>query len=71
MPGEQWSWNAEDADESIVIARVDAVAVYQNTKGDLVIRQQHPLGEDDAVLVIPRAHVPAFIQGIKTEMDLT
>lgn len=70
MSGEKWSWNADDSEESVVIARVDAVAVYQNPKGDLVIRQQHSLGEDDAVLVIPRAHVPAFIQGIKTEMDL-
>ncbi|CAB3889233.1 hypothetical protein LMG26788_03753 [Achromobacter pulmonis] len=70
MSGENWSWDAEDASESIVIARVDAVAVYQNTNGDLVIRQQHPLGDDDAVVIVPRAHVPALLQGIKTEMDL-
>lgn len=70
MSGEQWSWNKEDADASIVIERVDAVAVYQNPNGDLVIRQQHPLGEDDAIVIIPRAHVPALLQGIKNEMDL-
>lgn len=71
MTSEKWSWTAADADEAIVIARVDAVAVYQNPNGDLVIRQQHPLGEDDAIVIVPRAHVPALLNGIKNEMDMT
>lgn len=39
-----------------VIPRVDAVAVYENTDGDIVIRQQNQMGDDDEIIVIPRKY---------------
>lgn len=40
-------------DESICIRRIDGLAVYANTKGDIVIRQQsnNPHDEDSFVYV--------------------
>lgn len=58
-------------DESAVVFKtVQAVAVYKNTDGDIVIRQQAgPLDDDDAVIVIPRDRVPALASALKAELE--
>lgn len=60
-----FDWHAGEGKESIVVPQVDAVAVYSNTKGDIVIRQQHPMGEDDAVVIVPKRHVGALVAAIR------
>lgn len=60
---EKWSWSNDK--EDIVIPRVDAIAIYLNGDGDIVIRQENPMGEDDAVIVMPMQHAEAFIAAIR------
>jgi len=67
MTGNDWKWHEQDAKESIVVPSVQAVAVYANTDGDIVIRQQNPMGEEDAVIVVPRSSVGAIIKALKAE----
>jgi hypothetical protein len=53
-----WSSNNED----IVLREQRALAVYWNTRGDLVIRQERDWSEnDDPFLVIGRDNVDAFL----------
>jgi hypothetical protein len=59
-----FDWSKEK--ESIVVRSVEAVAVYSNPNGDLVIRQQGgPLDEDDIWVVIPLERVDAVIDAMK------
>lgn len=63
-----WTWYGEDADkEAVVVPSVQAIAVYTNPDGDIVIRQQDPMGQDDAVVVIPRAMVGRVVKALRTE----
>lgn len=64
-----WSWHDEDAKDLTVFPTVSAVAVYTNPSGDIVIRQQGSMGEDDSVVVLPRIHAGAVISAIQAELD--
>lgn len=61
-----WKWHGEEA-ESIVIPAVQAVAVYTNPRGEIVIRQQDQTGNEDAVVIIPRASAKALAKAITAE----
>lgn len=63
MPDEDFSW---DDSESVA---VEAIAVYSNPEGDIVIRQQSAMGEDDVWVVIPRGRVADVIAALKREAD--
>ena len=63
----EFSWGDK---ASVVIKRVDAIAVYTNPNGDIVIRQQDSMGEDDSVIVIPLDRVEELVQAICAEKDL-
>ena len=60
-----WNWFAEDSKESIVVPQVDAIAVYENADGDVVMRQQSGLGEDK-VIIIPRGSVSAVVKALSS-----
>ena len=61
---EDFDWNA--VDESLLTPSVQAVAVYLNAKGDLVIRQQAAWDEDaDSFVVLPIGVVPKLIQRLQ------
>ena len=65
---EEWKWHDDDAKESVVIEAVRAIAVYTNPRGDIVIRQESTdHGDDDGVVVIPRASVGAILKAVKAE----
>jgi hypothetical protein len=55
--------------ESVVIEKVDAIAVYTNPKGDLVIRQEDPRGDDDAIIIVPKSRARDLIMAIQSELD--
>ncbi len=63
-----WNWNGGDEQTSQVIPRVNALAVYSNANGDVVIRQQGDMGEDDRVIIFPANHADAVIGAIKFEV---
>jgi len=59
----EFNWLDKSA---IAIERVDAVAVYQNEYGNIVIRQQS-YDDDDAVIIIPRSRLDDLILALKNE----
>ncbi|WP_407122694.1 hypothetical protein [Bradyrhizobium sp. STM 3561] len=62
--GVNFSWN--DDDGAVVVQHQDAIAVYSNPRGDVVIRRQHRWDEDeDTVIVITRSQAPAVIKAIE------
>lgn len=52
-------------DESVVIQRVDAVAVYINERNEVVIRQENQMGDGDAIVVVPIRCVPDLIAALQ------
>lgn len=54
---------------AITIDRVDAVAVYQNEYGEIVIRQQGYADDEDSVVVIPRSRVDDLILALRNEVS--
>jgi hypothetical protein len=63
---EKFTWD----DDTVVIEQVDAIAVYTNPKGHIVIRQQGQYGDDDAWIVVPRNRVPELLKAISAETEL-
>jgi NADH/NAD ratio-sensing transcriptional regulator Rex len=62
---QQFDW----ADKgSIVVRRVDAIAIYKNSDGDIVIRQQRVDVPVDAVVTIPAQHAYSVIEGIQRQV---
>ena len=61
---DDFKWDEED----VVIQQVDAVAVYRNPHGDLVIRQRVSASHDDSVVVVPMERAKALRAAIKREM---
>lgn len=64
-----WKWHDESGKESTVFPTISAVAVYTNQAGELVIRQEGQMGEDDSVIVIPRIHAGAVISAMQSELE--
>ena len=67
MSGDLKWWDGENAKESTVVPSVQAVAVYTNTEGNVVIRQQDFYGEDDHIIVLPRTMVAKVAEAMKRE----
>ena len=63
MPKE-FDWLSDDDKESVVVPSVQAVAVYNNGQGDVVIRQQDGMGNEDQVIIIPRSNAKAVAKAI-------
>jgi hypothetical protein len=70
MMANDWDWNPEKQ-KSIVVQQVDAIAVYVNVRGEVVIRQQGPQGEEDAVISFPKSYAAVIIAAIKAEAGLS
>ena len=54
-----------DNDETVVFPTANAVAVFMNEDGGVVIRQQDPMGDDDPFVVIPPAQLKALIKALR------
>ena len=55
---------------SVVLRAVDALAIYSNAKGDIVLRQKSSKGifrEEDSFIVIPRDRIDAVIGALERE----
>jgi hypothetical protein len=50
--------------EAIVITEQPETAVYFNAKGDLVIRQRSPLGEEDPFVYIAKSNHMVFLESL-------
>ena len=60
-----FDWHSPEAKESIVVPQVEAIAVYTNPDGNIVIRQQDSYGGEDHFVLIPRSNVNALIKALK------
>lgn len=60
----EFKWTDKD---SVVVERVDAIAVYQNPNGEVVIRQQDPMDDDDSVIVVPKSRLNDLILALQNE----
>ena len=57
-----FSW----ADEGLVVVkRVDAIAVYKNPEGDIVIRQERRTGGEDNIVIVPAQYAYTLIESIQ------
>lgn len=61
-----WDWNPEKQ-KSIVVQQVDAIAIYTNVRGEIVIRQQGPNGEEDAIVAFPKTYVETIAAALNAE----
>jgi hypothetical protein len=64
---EAWNWDG-DGKESTVVQSMQEIAVYTNTNGDIVIRQEDPMGEGDGLIFMPRKTVEIVIKAIRAEL---
>lgn len=62
----EFSWT--DAD--VVVERAGAIAVYQNPKGDVVLRQEGQTGDEDSVVIIPRSRIKDVIFALQHEISV-
>lgn len=64
---EEFSWR----NEAVIVKRTDAIAVYTNPHGDVVIRQEGTgLGDngEDQIIVIPYERVQDIIAALSKEL---
>ena len=65
----KFDWNSEE----VVIKAVEAIAVYTNPHGDIVIRQQDTSDglrpDGDPFIVIPRDRVAAVLAAVQKELE--
>jgi hypothetical protein len=53
---------------SIVVRRVDAIAIHTDSEGDIVIRQQRADVPYDVIITIPPQHAYSVIEGIQRQV---
>jgi hypothetical protein len=57
-----FSWSDEAL---IVVKRVDAIAVYKNPEGDIVIRQERRSGGEDNVVIVPAQYAYTLVESVQ------
>jgi len=67
MSKSDYSWHDEIGKAATVVPSVQAIAVYTNPKGDIVLRQEDSMGEEDSVVVIPRSMVKQVAKALQDE----
>jgi hypothetical protein len=66
---DDFDWSDRDC---VVVKSQDAVAVYANNDGDLVIRRERSWNEeDDTLIVISRQHVRRIIEAMERVLKET
>jgi len=60
-------WQDQDNKESVIVPSVAALAVYTNTAGEIVIRQQDQFGGDDSIIVLPKSHAAKLATALRNE----
>lgn len=68
MP-KDWDWYSDDCKESTVVPAVQAIAVYTNNNGDVVLRQQDSMGGEDSLIIVPQSYARTIAQSILSQLD--
>jgi hypothetical protein len=59
---DDFSWSD---DAVVVVKRVDAIAVYRNPQGDIVIRQERRTGNEDNIVIVPGQYAYTLVESIQ------
>lgn len=59
-----FDWSKND---SVVVPTMEGVAVYTDQDGDIVVRQQNIMGDEDAVVIISRGSAAKIAKAIQAE----
>ena len=59
---DEFSWSDETL---IVVKRVDAIAVYRNPEGDIVIRQERRGGDEDNIVIVPAQSAYTVVESVQ------
>ena len=62
---EQFDWSEK---RSVVVKRVDPIAIYVDSEGDIIIRQQYAHSPVDSMITIPALHVQSVIEGLQRQI---
>jgi len=63
MSDAEFEWSAEN--EDVITHRQDAIAVYENAAGSIVVRREREWDEDTGVfIIISKANIPAFVDAV-------
>jgi hypothetical protein len=62
----EFAW---DDTRSVIGNQVDAIVVYRDGDGDIVIRQRHPMADADPCVVLPLEEAANLIEAIRREMQ--
>ncbi len=65
-----WNWYGDSEKDSVVVPAVQAIAVYSNPSGEIVIRQQDSMGNDDSVIFFPKSQAKVIIDAIMAEIEV-
>ena len=67
MSGADFDWNGDDA---VVIREQPATAVFKNARGQIVVRQQGEVFEDDPYVVVDLGFVQRLVDAILAEAGI-
>jgi hypothetical protein len=63
----EFNWN--EAEDDVILAGQQAVAIYENPKGDTVIRQEGTYSHDeDSIIIINRNNLAAFVDALQQHL---
>lgn len=62
---DEFNWVDARKEGTVVVPEQAAIAVYENPNGDLVIRQQGEMGEDDHFIYIQHTYLPRLIASLE------
>jgi hypothetical protein len=64
----EFNWN--EAEDDVILAGQQAVAIYENPKGDTVIRQESDYTRDeDSIIIIKRNNTAAFVDALQQHLE--
>jgi hypothetical protein len=64
-----WNWNGQEEAQCTVVHRVESVAVYTSTEGDIVIRQMSSADDGDAVVYLSLSATKELIAALQKEIE--
>ncbi len=62
---DEFSWSNGRNNDQIVVPEQAAIAVYENSNRDIVIRQQASLGSDDHFIYVQQMYLPRLIASLE------
>jgi hypothetical protein len=64
--GDAFNWNRDD----LAVPEQPAIAVYENARGDIVIRQPNPCCDHDDIILVNRRNVADLILALRIQAGL-